>query len=121
MAKYKENWRNPLDSEVIGHTDTETGRFIQINSNNPFSEKFDEWVAAGGIPDPAYTAEEIAAYQAEQDRQEEIRIEQETVNIPAMTLAERQAFIDSYLDGIVAVPQLITALEELLRKMIVYI
>ena len=124
MAKYKEQWKNPLDTEVMGHVDTETGRYIQINANNPFQQEFNEWVAAGGIPDPAYTAEEIAAYQAAQDKETDLQTERDSYAIPAMTAAERYAWIEEELENITdtSTPtEIIDAVNDVIKALIVYI
>lgn len=121
MAKYKEQWKSPIDPEVTGHVDTETGRFIQINSNNPFQEDFNEWVAAGGIPDPAYTAEEIAAYQTEKDRQDAILDQRNVTNIPAMTLQERFEFVEAELEEATTVEEVADATINVLKALIAYI
>lgn len=124
MAKYKEQWKSPIDPEVTGHVDTETGRFIQINSNNPFQEDFNGWVAAGGIPDPAYTAEEIAAYQAAHDKETDLQTERDSYAIPAMTAAERYAWIEEELEIITdtSTPtEIIDAVNDVIKALIVYI
>ena len=105
MAKYKEQWKNPLDTDVMGHVDTETGRYIQIDANNPFQQEFNDWVAAGGIPDPAYTAEEIAAYQAAQDRSQEIEDEQENTGVRDLTVDEAKQIVTDRLDIVRALPE----------------
>lgn len=57
MAKYKEVWEAYDNPTVVSYKDTEKpGRNLA-----PQSQEVAEWIAAGNTPDPAYTAEEIAA------------------------------------------------------------
>lgn len=134
MAKYKEQWPNPSNATVVGYLDTETNKHIpnapgnkdyQIYANWTLGldENGDEFDPPTGpqVADPAYDATEIADYEAEQQRLSDIHDATATYNIPAMSVAEREAMIDDAFDGVVAVPALIDVLYDLLRKMIVYI
>lgn len=64
MAKYKEEWRRPDEPTIVSYLDTESGMSIPLISGNPEYQEFLEWQTDGGVPDPAYTAEEIAAFEA---------------------------------------------------------
>lgn len=59
MAKYKEIWLSPIDSNIIGYLDTENQWSIPIDPQNGFYREFLTWQAAGGVADPAFTQEEI--------------------------------------------------------------
>jgi hypothetical protein len=61
MAKYKEIRDGIGSAIVIAYRDTETGICCSIDPGNSEYQAFLEWQTAGGVPDPAYTAEEIAA------------------------------------------------------------
>jgi hypothetical protein len=67
MAQYKEKWKSPIDDEIVGYLKTETNAYIPLDPANKDYQDFLTWQSGGGVADPAYTAEEIAAYQAEQD------------------------------------------------------
>lgn len=66
MAQYREVWTNPLDTTIIGYFDTMEDQFIPIDPANRDYQTFLTWQVEGGIADPAYTVEEIEAYQTEQ-------------------------------------------------------
>lgn len=61
MARYKEQWEDFDSPVIVGYIDTEhaLGRFLPTNS-----QEVADWITAGGVPDPAFTAEEIAAAEA---------------------------------------------------------
>jgi hypothetical protein len=60
MARYKEVWESPLDNTVTSYRDTDTtSRYLSANS-----PEVADWIALGNTADPAYTAEEIAAFEA---------------------------------------------------------
>jgi hypothetical protein len=64
MAKYKEIWESPNNDTIIGYMDTENGGGFGLSPGNKDYQAFLEWQTDGGVADPAYTAEEIAAFQA---------------------------------------------------------
>jgi hypothetical protein len=66
MARYKEIWNFYDDPTVIGYIDTEKGCSIPLDPGNGHYQEFLTWADAGGVADPAYTADEIAAAEAAQ-------------------------------------------------------
>lgn len=134
MAKYKECWISPIDSTITGYLNTETGFYIPPNEENRHYRIFQNWLlgldengdpfdppTGPQTPDPAFTAEEIAAYEAQKAIDDELKDKIGEYNIPAMSVAEREQMITDAFDGVVAVPELIDVLYDLLKKMIVYI
>lgn len=121
MAKYKETWSNPLVQEVVGYLDTETGQNIPNAPGNKDYQVVQEWLSAGGVPDPAYTQAEIDAYTAEQEKSGDLADAQAAYNIPVMTLAEREKWIEDTLAPAVSVPQIKEALFEILKQITAYI
>lgn len=121
MAKYKERWPNPLVQEVIGYLDTETGQNIPNAIGNKDYQIVQEWLTAGGIPDPAYTQEEIDAYTADQEKAGDLDTARQAYNIPDMTLAEREALIEDLIDPALNVAQLKDAVNDILKQIIVYL
>lgn len=121
MAKYKEKWPNPLVQQVIGYLDTETGAHIPNAVGNKDYQDVQEWLSAGGVPDPAYTQEEIDAYMAEQEKDGDLDAARDTYAIPGMSLSEREALIEDLLDPAVNVAQLKDAVNDILKQMIVYL
>lgn len=105
MAKYKENWISPIDATLTGYTDTETGGSINIVPVNPFDFEFQEWLTAGGIPDPAYTQQEIDDYQAAQDRAQAIEDEKENTGVRDLTVDEAKQIVTDRLDIVRALPE----------------
>lgn len=105
MAKYKEQWPTPIDATVIGYLDTETGQSINSVPENPFDFDFQQWVSEGGVPDPAYTAQEIADYQAMIDRKQEIEDEQEGTGVRDLTVDEAKQIVIDRLDIVRALPE----------------
>jgi hypothetical protein len=86
MARYKEEWTAYDHPIVIGYIDTEhaLGRFLPVDS-----QEVAAWIADGNTPDPAYTAEEIAAAQAAEAAAE-----------AAAFLTETECLLASYNDDI---------------------
>lgn len=133
MAKYKEKWIDPLDSQIIGYLDTETGVNIPIAEENPYYQNFLQWVSDGGVPDPAYTQEEIDAYQAAIDRQQAIIDEQDNAGVSNLTPDEAKQIVTDRLDIVRALPEsnlaeiqakiaeLCDQTEWLIKKIVVYI
>lgn len=105
MAKYKEMWISPIDATVIGYFDTETGRSINIIPVNPFDADFQQWLTDGGIPDPAYTQQEIDDYQAAFDRQSDIETEKENAGVRDLTVDEAKQIVIDRIDIIRALPE----------------
>lgn len=133
MAKYKEMWITPIDATVIGYMDTETGGSINLEPQNPFDEDFQEWLNDGGIPDPAYTQQEIDAYQAAVDRADSIADEQENAGVRDLTPEEAKQIVSDRLDIVRALPEsnlaeiqakileLCDQTEWLIRKLVVFV
>lgn len=68
MARYRETWAAHDDPTVKGYQDTEHPdgqRFLPLNS-----QEVADWIAEGNTPDPAFTAEEIAAAGAAETKAE---------------------------------------------------
>lgn len=105
MAKYKEQWISPIDATVIGHIDTETGGSINLVPVNPFDFAFQQWVTDGGVPDPAFTQQEIDDYQAMIDRQQSIQDEQESTGVRDLTVDEAKQIVTDRLDIVRALPE----------------
>lgn len=64
MAKYKEVWEDFDDATIIVYIDTDSGVSIPLDPANEDYQAFLAWIAESNTPDPAYTAEEIAAHEA---------------------------------------------------------
>lgn len=105
MSKYKEIWISPIDTTIIGYLDTETGSSINLVPQNPFDFAFQEWLAGGGVPDPAFTQQEIDDYQAAFDRKEEIKTEQENTGVRDLTVDEAKQIVTDRLDIVRALPE----------------
>lgn len=64
MAKYKEV-RAPYEgAPLAGYYDNETRENIPLSPGSGLYQMVLEWIAEGNTADPAYTAEEIAAFEA---------------------------------------------------------
>lgn len=98
MAKYKESWISPINSTVIGYVNTETGGSINLVPQNPFDQAFQQWLTDGGIPDPAFTQQEIDDYQAEHDRLQDIEDEQSGSGIRGLTVDEAKQIVTDRID-----------------------
>lgn len=85
MAKYK------LTASAATVHDTETGEFIPDDPANRHWRSYQEWLAAGNIPDPQFTPEEIA---------ENERLSRQDIRLGTL----RQAVIDMF-DMILALYQ----------------
>lgn len=105
MAKYREIWPDPLTVQIIGYVDTETSRNIPLNDSNPFYQDFLQWQSEGGIPDPAYTQQEIDEYQAAFDRQIDIETEKENAGVRDLTVDEAKQIVTDRLDIVRALPE----------------
>ena len=105
MAKYKEVWISPIDATLTGYIDTETGGSINLTPQNPFDEDFQQWLTEGGIPDPAYTQQEIDDYQAAQDRAQSIEDEKENAGVRNLTPDEAKQIVTDRLDIVRALPE----------------
>lgn len=62
MARYKEVWADWNDDTVTSILDTETGWSFSPDSRRYAA--YQEWLDEGNAPDPAFTADEIAAFEA---------------------------------------------------------
>lgn len=105
MAKYKESWISPIDTTLTGYIDTETGGSINIVPVNAFDFDFQQWLTDGGIPDPAYTQQEIDDYQAAFDRQSDIETEKESAGVRDLTVDEAKQIVTDRLDIVRALPE----------------
>lgn len=105
MAKYKEQWISPIDNTVIGYIDTETGGSINLIPVNSFDADFQQWLTDGGIPDPAYTQQEIDDYQAAVDRAQDIEDAQDATGMRGLTVDEAKQLITDRLDIVRALPE----------------
>lgn len=104
MAKYRENWKSPIDSELTGYTNTENGMYIQLNSENSFWFELEDWLTTN-TADPAYTQAEIDAYQATIDRQEDIQDAQNATGMSGLTVDEAKQIITDRIDIVRVLPE----------------
>jgi hypothetical protein len=81
MAKYKEIWESYDDSTVIGYIDTEEGGSIPLAPGNRHYRMVQEWLTAGNVADPMYTAEEIAALESANEAAQAEQFLKETASI----------------------------------------
>lgn len=124
MARYKERWPNPLQQMIIGYLDTDTGKNIPIADANPFYQEFLQWQAEGGTADPAYTAEEIAAYEAQKNKSDDIEAARALYGLNLMSEQERNDWLEEQMGNItdLSTPtEIVDAVNDVLKRIIVYL
>lgn len=121
MADYKEQWISPIDSTIIGYFHTVTGRSINLEPQNPFDAKFQQWLSDGGIPDPAFDQSQIDAYQAEVDRAQDIEDAQDATGLKHVTVQQAYNYIDNTLDAASTAAEVKEAVRDIFKKVAVFL